>query len=252
MAARAQFRWYELATTDKAAAEAFYTSVVGWSAEDLGAWANNHVLFKTPKGPIAGMTRVPALEGSPRWNGYVAVPDVDAYAERVKVAGGTLRNFPANIPGVLRFVEVADPQGARFFIYRGFGPEDPPRGAPDEPGYIVWHELLASDAVEVFGFYRGVFGWNKKRVFKAPGGPYRAWTDGRGVDAGAMTNRPEGAMGLPWTYYFRVDGIEAGAARVAQAGGLVTVGPRQLPTGAWALQAADQQGARFGLISRRR
>ena len=123
-----QFRWYELQTTDAAAAEAFYCAVVGWSAERLGPQPDGYTTFNTPKGGVGGMMTLGAGEGPPRWVGYVAVDDVDAYAERVKAAGGSIRQPPFDVPGVLRFCGVADPQGAPFVIFKGTSPEGPPAG----------------------------------------------------------------------------------------------------------------------------
>ena len=252
-APQAQFSWYGLQTTAPASAEAFYVAVVGWSALNLGPRTNGYVLFCTPRGAVAGMTIVAAREGPPRWTGYIEVDDVDACIPRIKAAGGGVRHIPVNVPGVLRFTEASDPQGARFIVYRPFGTQDPPRGGPDEPGYVGWHELWAADGAGAFDFYAEVFGWTRTgAVPMGPMGDYQLWTDGRGADAGGMMTRPEHAPHPVWNYYFRVDGIDAAAARIAEAGGSVTGGPHQVPTGAWIVQAMDPQGAAFSLLSRRK
>src|SRR5580658_4410885 len=118
-----QFHWYELQTTDAAAAEAFYGAVVGWSAQHLGPQPHGYTTFNTAKGGVAGMMTLGADEDPPRWVGYVAVDDVDVCFEAVKAAGGGVRQPPTDVPGMLRFAGVSDPQGAPFVIFTGTSPE---------------------------------------------------------------------------------------------------------------------------------
>ncbi|HEX4181585.1 MAG TPA: VOC family protein [Caulobacteraceae bacterium] len=243
-----QFRWYELQTTDAAAAKAFYRAVVGWSAQHLGPQPEGYTTFNTAAGGVAGMMTLGEGEGPAQWVGYIAVDDVDAYADRVTAAGGSIRQPPFDVPGMLRFCGVADPQGAPFVVFKGTSPEGPPRGGPGQPGYIGWHELMANDGSKAFDFYSGLFGWTQTGAF-GPAGDYLLWSDGRGADAGATTTRPEGARGPAWNFYFQVDGIAAAVERVKAAGGAVAVGPFQVPTGGWILQGIDPQGASFCLLS---
>jgi hypothetical protein len=243
-----RFRWYELQTTDAASAEAFYCSTVGWRAEHLGPQPGGYTTFNTAKGGVAGMMTLGADEGPPRWVGYVAVADVDAAAERVKAAGGKVRQPPTDVPGMLRFCGVADPQGAPFVVFKGTSPDGPPTGGADEPGYIGWHELFAADGPAAFAFYSGLFGWTKTTAF-GPDGGYQLWTDGRGADAGAVTTKPPGAPDPAWNFYFQVDAIDAAVERLKAAGGSVLMGPFQVPTGGWIVQGADPQGASFCLLS---
>ena len=246
-----QFSWFELQTSDAASAEAFYCAVVGWSAEHLGPQPSGYTRFLTSAGGVAGMMTLGADEGRPNWVGYIAVDDVDAYAERVKAAGGSVRQPPIDVPGVLRFSGVADPQGAAFVVFKGTSPEGPPRGGAAEPGYIGWHELMAVDGAEAFEFYSGLFGWTQTGAF-GPTGDYRLWTDGRGADAGAITTKPAGVPTPMWNHYFLVDGIEAAMGRVKAAGGTVSMGPHEVPGDRWILQGFDPQGASFCLLSSRK
>ena len=52
----------------------------------------------------------------PTWMGYIGVNDVDAYAKRVKTAGGAIRREPSDIPGIGRFAVAADPHGAKHHV----------------------------------------------------------------------------------------------------------------------------------------
>jgi predicted enzyme related to lactoylglutathione lyase len=223
--------------------------VVGWRAEHMGPQPQGYTTFNTAAGGVAGMMTLGAGEGSPRWVGYIAVDDVDASVERIKSAGGGVRQPPTDVPGMLRFSGVSDPQGAPFVVFKGTSPDGPPSG--DDAGYVGWHELWTSDAVKAFDFYAGQFGWTKTNTFDmGPMGVYQLWTDDGGADTGGMMNRTDGSPDPVWNYYFRVDSIEAAASRITAAGGLVTNGPHAVPSGDWIVQGSDPQGAAFSLLSR--
>src|SRR6266478_6084848 len=86
-----RFVWYELLTTDIAAAKAFYGSVVGWGGQDVSTPEFAYILFTAGHGPVSGLMDLPhqarKMGATPRWVGYVAVDDVDASAERIKHLG---------------------------------------------------------------------------------------------------------------------------------------------------------------------
>ena len=115
-----RFVWYELLTTDIAAAQVFYGKVVGWDARDASTPDFAYRMFTVGNAPMAGLMNLPE-EGlrkgaTPRWLGYVAVDDVDMTAERVRCLGGTIYVPPTDIPNVGRFSVIADPQGAMFDV----------------------------------------------------------------------------------------------------------------------------------------
>jgi len=244
------FRWYDLRTTDPKAAAAFYGKVVGWGTQDAGSAESPYTVLTTDKGGVAGighLSRTP--DEAPSWVGYVGVEDVDACAERLAEAGGAVRTPPEDIPGVLRFANVADSQGTPFVIFRGFPEGGPPTGASGEPGFVGWHELVATDSTSVFDFYSGLFGWTKTDSFNmGPMGLYQMFSAGAEPLGGMMT-QPDKGEPPHWNYYFRVDAASAAAERVKSAGGKVTNGPHQVPSGDWVLQGADPQGVAFYLVS---
>jgi uncharacterized protein len=254
-----RFMWYELMTTDPKAAGEFYRQVVGWKTSEMGDAENPYTLFHVgDANGMAGMLKlsdqVQAGGARPVWMGYVGVDDVDAYAERLTKAGGTVHQPPGDIPGIGRFSVVADPGGAAFVLFKGSSPEGPPTGAPGEAGYAGWHELMAGDSAREFDFYAGLFGWEKTQVYNMGGdmGGYILWTDGRGVDAGGMMTKPPFIPVSMWNYYFRVDSVDAAVDRIKSAGGAVTNGPMEVPNGDWIVQGTDPQGAAFSLLSTKR
>lgn len=248
------FIWYELMTTDAPAAEAFYGAVVGWQAE---AWAgpNPYTVMKAGGRGVAGVMPLPdafaKAGGQPCWLGYVAVDDVDAAAEAVKRAGGTIHRSPDDIPEVGRFAAVADPQGAVFFLFKPFAGDDAPAAA-DAPGHVGWRELYAADWSRAFDFYAGQFGWTKAEAIPiGPLGTYQIFA-ADGVPVGGMMNKPEVLPRPVWLFYFNVPEIGAATSRITEAGGAVVMGPHEVPGGSWIVQGQDPQGAMFALVAPRR
>ena len=248
---RGNFGWYELQAADPAAAAAFYSKVVGWKTNAMEGPNGTYTILETAEGGVGGVGGIAeaARIAGPGWIGYIAVGDVDAMAEEAKKAGAKVVTAPSDIPGILRFSTIADPQGALFVLYRGFAAGGPPTGGPDQPGYVGWHELAATDGAKAFDFYSGLFGWTKSGAHDlGPMGVYQLFTAG-GADIGGMMSRPPGTPGPAWNYYFQVDAIGAAVERLSASGGKVMNGPMQVPTGQWIVQCTDPQGAMFNLLS---
>jgi hypothetical protein len=241
--------WYELMTPDLASARAFYGSVVGWDANDVGPPGKTYLQLTVDGMAVAGMLALgPELRAAgarPGWVGYLLVADVDAAAGRLRAAGGVVHRAAEDIAGVGRFSVVADPQGAVFVLFR------PPRPAPGAVGTIGWHELHTTDWPAALAFYREQYGWGPGDALDmGPMGTYQLFTAG-GVAVGGMFNSPAAGERRFWLYYFTVGDIDAAATRVAAGGGVVQHGPQQVPGGGWVLQATDPQGAAFALLGTR-
>lgn len=254
MARMNSFFWYELMTNDPKAAIAFYAKVVGWTPQPFEHDASYTVMNAGGRG-VGGIMAIPdevkAAGGRPGWAGYVKVDDVDKATAGLKAAGGQVHREPADIPHVGRFAVVADPQGAVFMMLKPNGP-DMPADPITAPGHVGWHELYAADWEKGFDFYAGQFGWRKAdfSVDMGPMGTYQLYSDG-GDDmaVGGMMNKPAEMPNPAWGFYFNVEGVEAAAARVKDAGGQVVMGPAEVPGGMWIVNAIDPQGAMFGLLS---
>lgn len=250
------FVWYELMTSDAAAATRFYSDVVGWKAADAGMPGMSYTLLSVGETQIAGLMKLTddmcAAGVPPCWTGYVGVADVDAQATRIVKAGGTLHMPPTDIPGVGRFASFADPQGASLCIFRGSSDEQPPQPPAGTPCTMGWHELLAVDGASAWDFYADQFGWQKAdAIDMGPLGAYQTFGAGGAAFGGMMTKMPE--MPVPaWQYYINVEAIDAAIERVKAGGGQVINGPMQVPGGSWIINAIDPQGAMFSLVAAKR
>jgi len=250
--APSHFVWYELMTTDAAAAEAFYAKVIGWTMSDAGMPGMRYTLLGAGKGPIGGLMALDAQAceagARPAWSGYVAVVDVDAHAQSVVKAGGSLHHGPEDIPGVGRFAMVSDPQGAVFALFtdRSGSAFEPP---PDVPGTVGWRELNALDGATAFDFYGQQFGWTKADAMDMGAlGVYQMFAIGGTVQGGMMT-KPSAMPMAAWLFYFNVEAIDAAMARVREGGGQILHGPEQVPGSSWIAQCLDPQGAVFAMVA---
>jgi predicted enzyme related to lactoylglutathione lyase len=256
-----RFVWYELITTDVAAARAFYTRVLGWGAQDASMPGMAYTFFTVGNAFASGamgMTEAGTKAGmQPRWIGYVAVDDVDAAVGLVRNLGGAVHVPPTDVLNASRFAIVADPQMASLALVKWLKPRAQGIGEPSDPGRVGWHELLAGDCEASFDFYGQLFGWRRAKTgagetaTSQAGGdaPYHLIEAG-GQRIGAMYAKPPGVPVPLWLYYFNVTDINAAAARVMAAGGRVVEGPVEMPGGNWIASCVDPQGAMFALEGR--
>lgn len=246
------FIWYELMTSDPAAALEFYAAVVGWSGEPFGGAEMPYTVLNAGGIGVAGLMAIPpevaAAGARPVWMGYIHAADVDAACDALAADGGSLHHAPTDIPDVGRFAVVADPQGAHFMLMAPQGPEGP-RAEPSSPGQVGWRELYAQDWRAALDFYARRFGWSARESFDiGPMGTYQLFQSGDGQQGGMMT-KPDAFPQPFWLFYFNVPTIDAAISRVKDSGGQVLMGPSEVPGGSWIVQCLDPQGAMFALTA---
>ena len=244
-----RFAWYELLTTDVPAAKAFYTEVMGWGAWDASVPGRPYILFTASDASVGGLMDLPqdARQAGvqPSWIGYVGVDDVDAAADRIARLGGVVHVPPTNVGNISRFSIFSDPQAARLALFKWLQPSHQPPAAPDAPGRVGWHELLAADQEEALAFYGELFGWEKAEADLGEMGTYQLFSAG-GQTLGGMITRPATVPVPCWLYYFNVNDVDAAAQRVKASGGEIQ-GPIEMPGGSSIVLCADPQGALFAL-----
>ena len=257
---RGRFVWYELMTKDSAAAQAFYTDVVGWGTTPFEGASLPYTMWTKGEAPVGGVFEIPASEKSPpHWMGHVGVPDVDATTARVKELGGRVLMGPEDVPNVGRYVVFADPQGAVIAAFKGLQ-EMSSGDAEPEPGDVSWHELATTDHEAAFAFYSDLFGWEKQQAMDmGEGGLYQMYGLGDRM-IGGMYNK---SAGLPdadknkaepgppaWLYYISVADLNESVSKVKSKGGTIVVEPMEVPGGSRIAVGIDPQGAAFGLHQR--
>jgi uncharacterized protein len=114
---------FEMPYDNRARIATFYESVFGWQTRTLGEEMGNYVLATPTETDASGPTRAGAINGGffpkrpDRPAQYpsvvIAVDDVNASAQRVRDAGGTVLGEPVVIPGVGHYVSFVDTEGNR-------------------------------------------------------------------------------------------------------------------------------------------
>jgi len=247
-----RFAWYELMTTNMAAAATFYANVVGWGAQDASTPDLAYTLFTAGNVTAGGLMELPEdarkMGATPRWMGYVGVNDVDAAADRIKRLGGAVYVPPTN-SNIGRISVVADPQTAIFALVGGLKPGQRQSTELDEPGRVGWHELLAGDREKAFVFYGEFLGWQRADGELGPSDVYLLFSAGGQTIGGMFTKRPVEPVPY-WLYYFNIGDIDAAAERVKTGGGRILEGPIEVG-GSWIVRCVDPHGAIFALQGKR-
>ena len=153
--------WVELDTNDETGALAFYSAVFGWVDDPqpiTDTWTYH-------------MQRIDGLEAAaiyqmseeeagqnipPHWTTYLTCDNADAVAGRTTQLGGSILFGPMDVFEAGRMAMLQDPQGAAFAVWQ-------PKQhigcrIKDDPGAMIWNELMTSDRDAAIGFYNGILG----------------------------------------------------------------------------------------------
>lgn len=116
--------WFELHTTDFAAAVPFYEKVFGWTVTSIGDTDEFRMVVFGEQGSAGAGIYDSARDGSrpgsapgSQWMVYLAVADADAAASLVTANGGTVFDGPTDTP-FGRMSHAADSTGALFSFMR--------------------------------------------------------------------------------------------------------------------------------------
>jgi predicted enzyme related to lactoylglutathione lyase len=244
------FCWVDLATTEPGEAEAFYSGLFGWEAEDISGEFGTYTMLRLRGLDACGLYAMPeearAAGSRPYWTSYVAVGDTEAAAERADSLGATiLAVFDVASSG--RIAILRDPQGATFGTWES--EDHAGAGIVNEPGGFSLNQLNTTDPPSAGRFYADLFGWEIAQVATEP---VSYWgINNRGRLNGGMMALPLGDPGPPhWLVYFTTADLNASVDAVAGSGGAILVPPMPVPGGRIAV-ARDAQGGHFALFEGR-
>jgi predicted enzyme related to lactoylglutathione lyase len=242
--------WADVSTSDPEAARAFYAGLFGWDWEvnsDPAFGGYSIALLRGKR--VVGLG--PAMDPSQptAWVTYLAVDDADAFAAAVPQAGGVLVSPVVPIADQGRMAVAADPAGAVFGVWQ----QQLHRGSElvNEPGTVVWNELVAPDIDKEAEFYRATLGISFEDMDGSdPSMPvYKLLKVGGRTAGGAMPPMPGMAEMPPhWGIYFEVADTDAAVARAQELGATVLSPVTPTPQGPMAT-LADPQGGAFALIA---
>lgn len=236
--------WIDLATSDPAAAEAFYSELFGWQRDvNPDPQYGGYGFFKKGGRITAGVGPLQDPNQPIVWQVYVGTRDAEETARKVEAAGGKVALPPFAVGDQGRMAVFQDPGGA--FISSWESSAMPGIEVRNEPGSLGWTELQTQDLAAAKPFYQQAFGWGEHTTDYGEGGSYTEWKVGDKSVGGAMQGMAPMTF---WLAYMQVDDVDASAARAKELGGQVIVEPQDYPGGRFAV-VADPQGASFGLIA---
>lgn len=234
--------WADLGTTSVPGSKDFYTSLFGWTAEDLGPQAGGYGIFHQDGKRIAGVGPATDPDRGTSWTVYFATDDADQAAARVAANGGEVVVEPSDVMGQGRMAVFTDPAGAFFSVWQPLAMA----GADlfDEPGSLTWAELYTNDIEAVRSFYSVVLPVKTRDVDAGEGMRYTLFDAGGVSVAGAM-QAPE--AGPPrWSVYFAVDELDPAADKAIQLGATEML-RQDSPPGRFAI-LEDPQGGTLNII----
>jgi uncharacterized protein len=250
VAAQGRFVWHDLMTTDPQAARTFYSTLFGWTAEEVAMGAFTVLLLRNGEQTIGTIMAEPSLPAS-HWVPYLAVADVDRSCRRAGEMGAQVSVTATNIALLGRFCMLDDPQGAAFSLVRRPSDAGPPPD-PEQvtPGDFCWEELHTSDPEGAARFYADLFGWTIDPV--PMDFPYWMAKNGALAVAGFMPQPPEAPQRPAWLPYVAVADVDASAAQAVSLGGILLTPPSDIPEMGRFAVLADPGGASFALYQAQR
>jgi uncharacterized protein len=120
------------------------------------------------------------------------------------------------------------------------------RDTPWPDGTPCWVDLSTNDIPKAIGFYSSQFGWTVPQGGPEVGGYSIAQLDGRNV-AGISANQGVPETPSSWATFFASSDVDAAAARIKSAGGLLVMEPTDVMEAGRMLVGVDPTGAAFGL-----
>jgi predicted enzyme related to lactoylglutathione lyase len=109
----------QLNTSDPEAAQSFYSDLFGWRIEQVSGTDTQYWGVYRGERLNGGMMPLPPGAPAPsHWLVYFGTDDVDAAADQIGSAGGTVMVPPQDVPGG-RILVAQDPQGAVFALLTG-------------------------------------------------------------------------------------------------------------------------------------
>lgn len=240
--------WVDLMTTDPDAAKSFYGELFGWGYDDEPMPEGGAYHLATVGGDqVAGLgAQPPGMEGAPPvWAVYLAVDDLDAVTAKVPDAGGQVVMGPMDVMDKGRMAMVSDPAGAMVGLWQAGS--HPGAQRKDEPGAMMWNELMAAEFDKAVPFYESVLGVGHQ-VVPMPGMDYTLLTVGENQVAGAMAP-PEPGIPPHWNVYFQVDDVDAACAKAQQLGGAVQAPAFDVEGVGRMAVLSDPQGGTFSVMT---
>lgn len=110
--------WTQLNASDPDKAKPFYTALLGWKVEEMASPnGGTYTTWQKSDGGAGGMMAMPPGMGAPsHWLTYWMVADARAAHAKAESLGAKTFVPPTDVPGMLTFAVLQDPQGVMFAV----------------------------------------------------------------------------------------------------------------------------------------
>ncbi len=242
----------ELATTDQAAAQAFYGQIFGWSAKSFPTGPDEaYTIFQQDGRDAAAACKLRPDQLSrgvlPHWNLYVAVQSADDTAARAEQLGAKVLALPFDVFDAGRMAVLQDPTGAVFSLWQPN--KYPGIGIIGSHGTLCWADLSTPDQARAGQFYSDLFGWQIMKEDEDPAHNY--WHIKNGEEfIGGIPPASHRLPGTPahWLAYFTVSDCDTTAAAAKNLGANLYMPPTDFEDVGRISVIADPQGATFAIF----
>jgi uncharacterized protein len=237
--------WIDLMTDDVDAARLFYGELFGWhfaGGEDMGGYW----MAALDGSSVAGVGPIQMDGHPPVWTTYFATGDAEATVDAAVRAGGTVVMPVGDVGEFGRLAYVQDPTRGTFGLWQPgthIG-----AGRVNEPGSLIWTELMTRDYAGSKDFYAAVFSFSYTEIGDENFHYSTIEVDGHTI-GGLGDLPPDVPAEVPphWRTYFCVDDADDSVDQAVKLGGSVLRPAADMPYGRHA-DLADPQGAAFSVI----
>ncbi len=243
------FCWFELATTDQAAAKEFYISLFGWTVNDMPMGEEFYSMFQLEGKDVGAAYSLRPEQRSggvpPNWMLYIAVKDADEAARRAGELGGKICAPAFDVGDMGRMAVLADPAGATFSVWQA--KKQSVTLAQGVDGSVCWADLSTPDTEPASKFYSGLFGWQIS-ADNDPSG-YIHIKNGEEFIGGIQSAARRNPHVPPhWLIYFLVSDCNAFGSKAAGMGAQFLLEPLDMENVGRMAILKDPQGAVFALF----
>ena len=152
--------WVDVEEADVEEAARFYGALFGWTFLEV-APKHHYLVAQLDGQDAAGIGQQPARNdsaaGSPSWNTYVSVRDIDQAVARLVAAGGRITEPWSNLAEAALTASCVDPEDIPFRLWAA-GSRTGAQVA-NTPGGWNFSDLHTGDPEASIAFYGRVFGW---------------------------------------------------------------------------------------------
>ncbi|MGW2083873.1 VOC family protein [Streptomyces sp. NPDC001880] len=239
--------WADAMFADLEGAKSFYGDVLGWTfGESSSEFGNYTQAYADGKAVAAVVPPMPGQEGHSAWCLYLASPDAEATAAKIRDNGGETLMDPMQVGEFGTMLLARDPSGVVFGVWQAGSHEG--FEAQRVPGAFCWAEVFTREPEKSDAFFPAVFPYTMMKM-EDEHVDFRMFNLGDQTVMGRMKMGEDFPPEVPphVNVYFTVADCDAAVAKATERGGILRFGPMTMPFGRFAA-LTDPQGAAFSVI----